>query len=227
MVLTKEQQMGQAKRRGTYKERVQQAQTVVIDATKLAGNPREVIARMDELVELDISIANVFRTSMGLTRYGREGFPIRNTEANIQLSIDDHKQHGYSGTDQQHLMSAWGVIMGQCMAGAHERGNEFFMGQQFSMWITQTVAWFLKQMPSTIKTIRIDLYGTRNTLGVGGDPWLVGWAPDSKIELLDKQGQCIDKVTYQLLRQGKSDAEVQQRNAEQLSKMCMRTEEPA
>jgi hypothetical protein len=201
------------------------AETVVIDATKQHDNDLEdFIAKTDELVELDVNIVNVFKTKMGMTNSWRTDFPIKNTEANIKLSIDDHKQHGYNGTDQQVLMSAWGVITGQCMAGAHEKGKKFFMGQQFSMWLSQSVSWFLKQMPSTIKTIKIHLYGTKNMMGVGGDPWMVGWSPDSKIELLDKSGKIIDRVTYKSLRQGKSDAEVLKHNADQLSKMSERVE---
>ena len=219
--------MGQAKRRGTFEDRIKQAKTKVMDASNIQDHAKKVIADNEELVELDVNIDNVFKTNMGLTRYERKGFRLKNTEANLQLSIDDHKRHGYKGTDQQILMSAWGVIMGQTLANAHEKGKEFFMGQQFSMWITQSVALFLKKMPSTIKTIKIHLYGSKNTFGVGSDTWMVGWSPDSKFELLDKSGKIIDRVTYKSLRGGKSDAEVIEHNAEQLSTMFERTEETA
>lgn len=220
--------MGQAKRRGSLEDRIKKAKTVVMDATKAAPEyGKKIIAENDELVELDVNIANVFKSQMGMTRYKRKAYPLKNTEANIQLSIEDHKRNGYAGTDSQTLLSAWGVITGQCLAAAHDKGKEFFMGQQFSMWISQSVAYLLAKIPGDIKTIRLHLHGTRNILGIGSDPWVCGWAPESKIELLDKAGKVMERVDYHTLRQGKSDAEVMENNAEQMSKMYARSEETA
>ena len=211
--------MGQAKRRGSYEARVKQA-------TKGSSEAEKFIHDTDEMIMLDVAIDNVFSTQLGITHTKKQIFPMKNTEKNIQISVADHRENGFTGTDNQILLSAWGVITGQCMAAAHEKGMEFFTSKPFLAYITQSVAYVVDKIGGPVKTIKIHLHGTPNPLGVG-DPYVCNWAPDSQIQLLAKDGRVIETMDYATLRSGKSDAEVLHSNADIMSKWVERNEQPA
>jgi len=223
MTTTESRQVRRARERAEAKAKARDKhQPPVVDIRTSEATMERLVQDLDDLVMLDVNIANAFSTKMGVP-VKDPGMPTKSTEANIQLAIGDHKRNGLGGTDQQILLSAWGTILGQCMAAAEQRSQKFLTSNEFMAFIVQNVYNIINTTGLPIKTIRIHLHGVPNTTGFGGDPVICSYSADSKIELLDKAGKILERVDYKTLTQGKSDDELRANNADLMSKWAERT----
>jgi len=225
--------MGQAKQRGTYEDRVKQAQSGERPREATPGNFRnkeaiDFIMREDSLILLDLRVDGVVSSELGISRITDDTrvFPMDNTHRTVAQSVQDSEQFlAPHLSDVQKRVMAWGNILAQCFASAHTAG--IAKTKPFAAYITAMVHNICQQSTTPVKQILIKLNGLPNNTGLGSDPYITVYAPDSVIELKDKAGRVIERVDYAMLMQGKTEEQVLRDNVRMMGLWEGRLQEKA